>query len=262
MNAGLVYAQAFKLKPGITLSAEQMAQLTTNLSRLQRPSEALLTSHPLVHIVVRILISSMLMLAYSSVCAQSNTGKHPTMGKALSIFERLLSFDATPLTPSFIDNETNTKLASPDINLPPEALKMLKDMGIPSPQKPKYTISHLDINGEIKIRFQFADPFLSLILHGKTTHIPLPTPLTDDSLKEHTKLIFADHQAALKKHCIDKNAMFSVLQRNGWALSNNPLSADLQDEDGNFYFFRFKDVATITMEEGCLAQLQIGTPRY
>ncbi|WP_332743862.1 hypothetical protein [Hydrogenophaga sp.] len=83
-----------------------------------------------------------------------------------------------------------------------------------------------------------------------------PNPLVNES-GAYVKSLAVDHTLAIKRNCISKDFIFAILERNGWALTDNVISADIDAEDGNFYFARLKDFSTVTMDDGCLVSLQI-----
>lgn len=213
-----------------------------------------------VKLTPKLIFTIAVLCSFIPSWAQMGTHGHASMDKALAIFEELFSFNATPLKQSFIERITGTRLAPPNEDYSPAVQKMLKDMGAWPQPKSRYIFNYADINSEIRMKVHFADPVLSLSWGiGPAIQTPFPNPLTQESLTSYTQVAVAEFEAAIKRNCIEKHLIFGVLQRNGWALSSQSLSADPDATDGNFYFARMKDFSTITMDRGCLVEVMIGS---
>lgn len=213
-----------------------------------------------VKLTPKLIFTIALLCSFIPSWAQMGTHGDASMGKALAIFEELFSFNATPLKQSFIERITGTRLIPPDEDYSPAVQKLLKDMGVGPQPKSRYVLDYAGINSEIQMKVHFADPVLSLSWGTEPAiQSPLPNPLTQESLTAYTQVAVAEFEAAIKRNCIEKNFIFSLLQRNGWALTQQPLSADPDATDGNFGFTRMKDFSTVTMARGCLVGVMIGS---
>lgn len=187
---------------------------------------------------------------------------HPTMGAAMSFFHRLTDTDALPLTKSKVEAISNTSLVEPNRDYPPDVLKLLAEQGIPRPGRARYVKSTMPVNDDLFLNIHFASPVASITFGSTQKNIPpFPTPLTQEALAEYTKAISADFEERVVKHCIDKNKNFQLLADNGWKHVKQPLTADLTEEDGNFQFTRLNEYTMATLNEGCLVQLTVGTPK-
>lgn len=187
---------------------------------------------------------------------------HPTMGAALSFFYRLTDTDALPLTKSKVEAISSISLVEPDRDYPPQVLKLLEEQGIPRPGRAGYLESTMPVNEDLFLNIHFAAPIASISLRGTAKNRPpLPIPLTQEALAHYTKLISADFEERVVKHCIDKYKIFHLLAKNGWKHVKQPLTAELTEDDGNFQFIGLNGYTMATLNEGCLVQLTVGTPR-
>ncbi|MFN3440569.1 MAG: hypothetical protein ACK41V_22935 [Acidovorax sp.] len=206
-------------------------------------------------------LAALLISCLSFTCwAQSTEARHLNMEKALAIFERLSSSTAAPLTQDFIELVTSTKLVPPDEKYSPSVQKMLIDKGIDPSQRSRFLHDFVQINDEIKLKIQFAAPIVELSFSGQTRNITVPKPLTNEALAVYLNSITIDRELAIKRNCIRRQTVSEILERNGWILTEHPLSADIDAEEGNFYFARLKDFSTVTADGGCVVSLQIGAP--
>ena len=208
--------------------------------------------------IEKLVVSSLLLLSTVASSAQDAASKHPTMGKALSIFEQLYALSAISVTKDFIEKVAGMSLtAPPDPKYPPELLKQLNERGIPLPPKPAYVVGLADINDEIRLKAQFAKPRLFLSLVGDAGHVAFPSNPIEESINIFAKQVVDAQDASRKKHCVRWPQILAIVQSNGWTMYEHPLAGEVEADDGNFYFKRLGDLSTITMDEGCLTAMEI-----
>jgi len=204
-------------------------------------------------------LAALLISCFSFKCwAQSAEAQQQTMEKAMAIFERLSSASATPLTQEFIERFTGAKLIPPDEEYPPSVQRMLVERGFDPTRKSRFVHDAIQINDEISLKIHFAVPMVRLSFSGQTRKISAPEPLTNEVLAIYLNEHFTDHELAIKKNCIKKHAVYKILEQNGWTLTDHPLSSEIDEEDGNFYFVRLKGLSTVTTEGDCVISLKIG----
>jgi hypothetical protein len=92
--------------------------------------------------------------------------------------------------------------------------------------------------------------------------LPMPKIIDQQSLADYQKRFEEYAPIALKRHCIAQADIAMSLHESGWTWFPTELSSSPDDKSGNVvYFSEDKGFVILTLEDSCLAAIQISTER-
>jgi hypothetical protein len=92
--------------------------------------------------------------------------------------------------------------------------------------------------------------------------LPMPKIIDQQSLADYQKRFEEYAPIALKRHCIAQADIAMSLHESGWTWFPTELSTSPDDKSGNVvYFSEDKGFVILTLEDSCLAAIQISTER-
>jgi hypothetical protein len=205
----------------------------------------------------RLLILALLMYSAVTYAQTVKASNQPLIGLkgVAEIVRKLSAKDADPLSQKYVEDVTETKLIAPDTNYSPEVLEQLKRLGAPPPEKPAYIQGNVLISKDMSLHIQLAAP--SLTLAFRSYGFPTPKVITNESLQKLLPKIHAYSDKALRNNCLKKEAVFNILDTNGWIFSKTDLTEKRGADTGNFQFESpsRSSVITVTVERKCIESL-------
>lgn len=205
----------------------------------------------------RLFILALLMFSAATYAQTVKASDQPLIGLkgVAEIVRKLSAKDADPFSQEDVEDVTETKLIDPDTNYPPEVLEQLKRLGAPPPGKPAYIQGNVLVSKDMSLHIQLAAP--SLILEFRSYGFPTPKVITNESLQKLLPKIHAYRDRALRNNCLKKDAVFNILDTNGWIFRKTDLTEKRDAVTGIFQFESpsRSSAITVTVERNCMESL-------